>query len=340
MTHCKSKISYHTFNYPTAEEDGKTLLTGVRGVKNSIEQVYISGWYQPPGEDSIAEAFVYKGDLEGRGTWHNLSYPSSIGRTVVNTNLYGPNNGKQPNHIQVVGNYTTEETGTKAIGCLYEGPLDGSGKWTTIIPSLSSKPVLNTICHSTMGGLVVGNYDTSLIQGKAFIYDISTKQYYDIVKNKAKSITAYGIWHNGGNHYTICGGYTNLNIKSGVDSGYLVDWDNKEKKLFNWKSYSFNNNPLKAIITHFDGITSDGCGGYNLTGDWIGIKSHEENLAFFAHVKRNKCNKSFEKARWLSISYPLMGSKTSGNTVYKNNVLGVYSIPNSETVNGYVAEIN
>src|SRR6185436_5138971 len=99
---------------------------------------------------------------------------------------------------------------TKAFGCLYEGLLDGSGIWTQILPT-SDKPVINTICHSTMHNLIVGNYDTILIAGKAFIYDIEKHTYYDIIKPGAQSITAYGIWYNGGESYTICGGYTELN---------------------------------------------------------------------------------------------------------------------------------
>ena len=323
---------YWTLNYPSAVAGSKTLLTGIRGIRDSKKKVYISGFFEPP-TDSLNPVitFVYKGTITGNGKWYNFNYPSGPGRTVLVTNFYGPNNGKKCGDIQVVGNYTTKETGMSTIGCLYEGPLDGSGQWRTIIPK-SDKPVLNTICHSTMGGFIVGNYDTTLIQGKAFIYDIKNRTSYDIIKESAKSITAYGIWHNGGNYYTICGGYSNLNIESGVDAGYLVDWNRETHRLRNFRSYNFNNDPLKSFVTHFDGITSDGKNGFNLTGDAIGID--ETSVAFFAHVKDK--NGRSNRAKWSELSYP-GSSGTSGNSVHETVAIGVYALSDDGTANGYVS---
>lgn len=320
---------YHTFNYPSSVPGGKTLLTGIRRTTND-HIVYISGFYKCPN-DTCVEAFVYKGSLLGSGTWNVLNYPSASGRTVTATNLYGPNNGPG-NTIQVVGNYTTEETGMSTIGCLYQGPLDGSGTWTTLIPPANSQQssVINTIAHSTHGGLVVGNYDTQLDEGNAFIYDIANQVYYDIIKPNAKSITAYGIWNNGNNIYTIAGGYSNINIISGVDSAYLVDWNNTTKQFSNWRSFNFDNDPVKAIVTHFDGITSDRNGGYYLTGDWLGVTNGPE-LGFFAHVRGNQ-------ASWSSVSFG-PNYITSGNSVYRRAVIGVYTLPSDPlgTVNGFIS---
>ncbi len=318
---------YYTFNYPSSQEGGKTLLTGIREVKNSKNKYYISGFYTCPNGTCV-QSFIYKGRLSGKGSWHVLNYPSSSGVTVTSTNLYGPNNGTKSN-IQVVGNYTTEETDTSTIGCLYEGPLDGSGTWTTLIPT-STQPVLNTIAHSTMGNLVVGNYDTQLDEGKAFIYDIETHQYYDIIKPGAVSITAYGIWHNGGSSYTICGGYSNADTESGIDSGYLVDWNRKKHTFSNWRSYNYKNDPVMAVITHFDGITSDGHGGYNLTGDWASARNGIEG-GFFCHVpKHNK------EAKWSPVSFPNQIG-TSGNSVAKKAVIGVYTAAEDNSINGFIS---
>lgn len=327
---------YHTLNYPGFTPGGKTLLTGIRGVNSEPCKVYISGWYQFPEPLTRIDAFVYKGTLRGLGTWNILSYPSAPGRTVTATNLYGPDNYKC-DEIRVVGNYTTEEEESGAFGALYEGKLDGSGEWVTLIPStLTSDPIIFTIAHSTNGGLVVGNYDTQLDQGKGFIYDIQTKKYTAIEKKGAKSITAYGIWHDGGDHYTICGGYTALiPIISGLDSGYLVDYDRKKHRFSNWRLYSFDNNPAKSIVTHFDGITTDGCGGYNLTGDYIGVNEGPE-LAFFANVKRNHHGRFKKLAEWEHVTYP-NSVTTSGNTVYEKSVLGVYTLEGDDSVYGYVS---
>jgi len=352
---------YTTFNYPNSYPGDKTLLTGIRQVKNS-NKIYISGWYEPAATTvagtvppATFKSFVYKGKLDGAGKFYTLSYPSAPNKTVIVTNLYGPNNmelnymcdsssssssnssnssnsssssSKSRHEIQVVGNYTIQEK-SGAFGCLYEGKLNGKGKWTTILPP-SSEPVINTICHSTHGGLVVGNFDTQLDEGRAFIYNIKTKKYYFITQPNIKSITAYGIWYNGKNNYTICGGYTALNISTGFSSAYLVDFNLEKKKFINFRTYSYNNDPIKSVITHFDGITSDGKNGFNLTGDTATFGS--TSLAFFANVpdKRSKSN----TATWRTVSYP--GSAlTSGNTVLENNVLGVYNGANN-SVNGYI----
>ena len=192
--------TYRTFNYPDQQTGGKTLLTGIRQVSGSTKEALISGWYQAPNNGKTTP-FVYKGGIYGNGTFHVINYPSAQHANVVATNWYGPNNGEN-GHIQVVGNYFTLESPNTAKGALYVGPLNGSGEFRTLLPT-SVEPVINVIAHSTMGGLVVGNYDTNLIQGKAFIYDIKSDIYVEITKPGAKSLTAYGIWHNGGHHYTI-----------------------------------------------------------------------------------------------------------------------------------------
>ncbi len=330
LVHEKSQPrKYTTFNYPAENPGGNTLLTGIRRTDLDEEIVYISGFYECPNNACVT-TFVYKGPLSGTGSWNVLNYPSSTGVTVKATNLYGPNDGKN-NTIQVVGNYTTEETGSSTIGCLYEGPLNGSGLWTTLIPT-STSPVINTIAHSTNGGLVVGNYDTQLDEGKAFIYDIKTKKYNEITKSNALSITAYGIWYNGKNSYTIAGSYSDANYITGLTTAYLVDWNKKTKKLTNWRNFSYGNNPAKAIVTHFDGITSDRDGGYYLTGDWLGIGGGDE-LAFFAHVPRGKT------AKWAPISFP-PNQITSGNSVYRKVVIGVYTehiAQQDDVINGYIS---
>lgn len=222
--HCKQTRIYKTFNFPGSLPGSKTLLTGIR--QTSRKNYIITGFYEYPDSAFNTASFVFKGKLNGSGKWYTLNYPSSPGVTVDQTNLYGPDvvchcNGNITYNI--VGNYTQVDV-TSTFGALYQGLLNGEGKWTTIIPTpLSTDSILNTICHSTMGGLVVGNYDTSLIQGKAFIYDIKTGIYTDIVKPGAISITAYGIWKNSGSkhNYTIAGGFFNV---PGAEGGYLVDW--------------------------------------------------------------------------------------------------------------------
>ncbi len=328
-----SKRIYLTFNYPGWEPGDKTLIGGIRE-KNNI--YYISGSYIP--STGLTIPFVYKGDLRGytgpcsHNSWNTLRFPSELNRTVTATSLYGPDIRKH-NNIRVVGNYTTEETSDALLGAMYQGNLDGSGVWTTLTPPGAT----NTIAHSTMKDLVVGNYETATILGKAFIYDVKTKVYTEIIKPRAKTLTAYGIWYNGNDKYTICGGYSNLDPSSGLDTGYVVDWDNKKHILYNWREYQYNNDP-KSLVTHFDGISGDECNGYTLTGS--GLIATDSGLispAFFASIGR-KCNGEFTQAKWERLIFP--GSDTTtGNSVVGSTVIGIYTLPYQPegSTNGYIS---
>lgn len=323
-------VQYSTLDYPLSEPGGSTLLTGIRGVDGSTD-VYISAIYEGPAPDSAMHGLVYKGTTAGAGTWHALTYPSSSGVTVTSTALYGPNNNAAGG-ITVVGNYTTAEAGKAPIGLLYQGPLDGSGAWRTIGPP----GAVVTIAHSTMGGLVVGNYDTAgvVITGKAFIYDIDRDVYTELVKEGALSLTAYGIWHNGGTSFTIAGGYTDV----AMAVAYLVDWDSATQRASNWTTYRFKNQSRPAtLLTHFEGITSDGSGGYNLAADALLVQGGPVIGAALAHVRRTRSG-AFDKATWTTISYP-DSTLTSANTVYQEDVLGIYQPGAGGISSGYVAVV-
>jgi hypothetical protein len=315
--------TYVTLNYPNSTANSSTFLTGIRGVENS-SNVYISGIYASSGNVGLA----YQGPLTGGGTWYTLKYPSSSGITVTNTALYGPDNNGSGSAI-LVGNYTTTQQGADTpIGLIYKGPLNGSGTWSTVMPPNA----VVAIPHSTMNGLVVGNYDTAqvAVTGKAFIYDTSSGSYSYLVKPGALSITAYGIWYNGGTSYTIAGGYTDA---AGA-AGYLADWDSATLTASNWTSYS---DPRSAtLLTHFEGITTDGDGGYNLASDQLLAEGGAAVGAAFVNVPRT-ASRTFGRAVWEPISYP-QSTLTSANTVYSNSILGIYHLGTSAS-NGYVATI-
>lgn len=323
-------IEYETLNYPEAGDDS-TFLTGVRGVTDSSD-VYISGFYAPAGSTVGIAGLIYKGAVSGGGTWYEFTYPSSSAATVTSTAFYGPDN-HGPGEISVVGNITTAEAGSSApIGALYQGPLDGSGSWRTITPPLATA----TIAHSNMAGLAVGNYETGggAGPGKAFVYDIDADSYAELVKPGAVSITAYGIWHNGGTSYTIAGGFAEI----GFASAYLVDWDSATHTASNWKSYRFKDQPQPiTLLSHFEGITTDGAGGYNLAADSILIESGVVIDAALVNVQRNQ-DGSFGDAVWTTVSYP-DSTVTSANTVYEADLIGVYQVTGSARSRGYVATV-
>lgn len=310
----KEGREYKTFNYPAS---GTTLVTGIRQVEDS-QKVYISANYRDECKQN--NGAVYKGDLNGKGKWYIINFP---GKDVTGSSWYGPNSvGKD---IQLVGNYTVKDS-KNTIPCLYQGNLKGEGKFTTLEP-FDAK---SGIAHSTMGNLVVGNYTTykSYIKIKltekianAFIYDIETKKYYKLKLPGAESITAYGIWHNGKDSYTICGGY----FREDKEQGYIVNLDKKHWKLSNFTSYSFDKH---SAITHFNGITSDGKCGYYLVGDAV---NQDGPLAFFAHVK-----KVGKEANWRVVSYP-KSENTSANSVYETTVIGIYTDKHNK-INSYISQ--
>jgi hypothetical protein len=145
-----ASIQYSTINgYATVTATTQTIVTGIRGITNSTD-VYISGIYgQTTG--NMSSGLLYTGPVSTiGGAWRILNYPSSSGVTVTSTSLYGPNNGSVAGTVQIVGNYTTSQAGTGALGLLYQGAVDGSGTWTTLLPPTpDSTPVINTIAHST-----------------------------------------------------------------------------------------------------------------------------------------------------------------------------------------------
>jgi hypothetical protein len=276
-----------------------------------------------------------------------LDYPSSSGTTVTGTVLYGPD-GLPPSNVRIVGSYTKcedEGTGVRNHGLLYEGPTDGSGTWQTIDFPLSAatpspspgEQVLNTIVHSTMGGLAVGNFDTNLLTGRAFVYDIAANSWVELKRPviPSVSITAYGIWYNGGTSYTIAGGYSDAN-PLGIDHGYLAHWDSVTQQASDWTSYDFDNGPHTHVeVSHFDGITTDNQGGFYLTGEWAG--DQQQLGGFFAHVRRVP-HSAFGDARWRDIEYP-SSVITTGNTVFENNVFGIYFVNLDSPFSGYVATV-
>lgn len=285
-------MSYSTLNFPGATSDSKTLLTGIR--INKCKSL-MTGFY-------VGEAGTLSFVLSNGG-YYILNYPNAV------TNLYGPCI-LEHSRVRLVGNIVG--TNGNLIGCMYTGKLDGTGKWKTL------EPGVNTICHSTMGDLIVGNTQEELLS-KAFIYDITKKKYTWIKKSGSKSVTAYGIWHNG-DSYTICGGYSPL-IGLQTDIGYTVEYNSVTGKFSNWRDYYYMNDPTKSTVTHFDGISK---------GNLTGVAVHDgKEVAFYLNAKKNV---------WKEVKYP-NSSTTTGNSIAGNTIIGVYTINGSEEVNGYTVNI-
>jgi hypothetical protein len=172
-----------------------------------------------------------------------------------------------------------------------------------------------------MGDLAVGNFDYTATptRGEGFIFDMSLNSYttinFDSVGHGAYSLTAYGIWQNGGDgstKYSIVGGCSEL---IGVGDAYIVNYDSSTHAFSDFTLFSFNNNP--SVVTHFEGISAVS-GGFSLTSTTV-------QGAGYAFVPVN-LDGSFGPASWVAIDNNLApDAPTTGDTVIDHRVLGIYT---------------
>ena len=175
------------------------------------------------------QAYVYYGPLSSISNpsfLHEFS-PTIPGVTSVTSSaLYGPNtpmfnpSSIPANNITAVGSYVAAGSSYQH-GMVYKGPVDGTGTYTPFVaPGNGKDTVGDTIAHSTMGNLIVGNFDYQSDPARlhGFIYDTSSGQppnaeNFTTVDRGRFSTTIYGIWQNGGGSstsYTIVGGFSHV----------------------------------------------------------------------------------------------------------------------------------
>jgi hypothetical protein len=301
-----------------------TVWQGLRGAA-AKGRYLISG-------TSLTHGLLFVGTIAGKGRSHFVDVP---GASL--TSVYGPNelNGQ---NIQLVGSYRSGHPLTDPVtvhGFLFQGTtadLPSGGSYRTIdYPGATYNYV-----HSTMGGLAVGNDDGPtgtgpLGPGKDYIYDIATGQFVtNIVYPGSTSDTAYGIWHNGGSSYTICGGYSDVSTNNMADQdqpigqGYIVDYNSATGQFSHWTSYSYPDGSAgSTFVTHFEGISEVKKGVYTLNADsGQGGSSDNTGFASFVTVKRNP-DGTFGPASWVNLSYPGSMDELSSNSVYGNKVVGI-----------------
>ena len=332
-------------------------ITGVRGYDGTA--VVLTGSYV---ESGVPQGQWWLGSLKtASGTTYRVS-PALSGQTVTSSIYYGPNTalfdpGLGSGNIRLVGSYQYKESppavkcppadggsptaGACNHGVMYTGPLNGTGgTWMQLdVPSTCAggATVANTIPHSTMGDLVVGNYDLLGAPGafNAFIYNISTSSCtpfdLDPIFGTDDFITAYGIWQNGigSSHYTIAGGARH----EGINKAFLVDYH--PSTGFSNLTY-FGEDSLVGF-THFEGITGRD-GGYNLVGT-------TDTGAVFASIDR-RLDGTFGRATWVQIEYPDNAPPvghtllSTGNTVYENYAMGIYIKQNISGERSYVVLVS
>lgn len=333
-------IQYATLNYVGDYPAGGYVgLTGIRQV-GETESVYITGSY---GINGVNHGTLYVGSATGGGTYYIYDYPQSVGATTSGTNVYSADNGIGGN-VQLTGTYTTSESGATQFGFYYNGVVANtqpSDSWHTLIFPSSLDPdqstVRGTVPHSIMGGLIVGNYISLATAGNAFIYDIQTESYQRVSYPNSRYTSIYGIWWNGGDSYTIAGGYGNgspdIDKNASGTYAFVADYNRKTKTFSNWTAYTYANQ--QAAASHFEGITSDGNGGYNLAGS--GLYNGVLNVSLI-NIKRTTSGKFNPISTWTNVWYP-NSSVTTSDTVYRNYVYGIYQESGVSGQSGYVATI-
>jgi parallel beta-helix repeat protein len=341
------------------------IVTGVRGTTNG--NVILTG-SAVTGSGTQTAPFLYQGRLRtAAGAAVSVLTPSLHG--VTSATFYGPdthtfNPASIPSgQVRAVGSYLSSAApaGVHNQGMIYLGPVSGSGgSWTSIdVPANGAHTVghvracprtrvhcfvMDTIAHSTMGNLVVGNYDLNptvrggVISGNAFIYNMARHQWtlLQLGGSLSSATTLYGIWQDGGDRsarYTLAGGSS----ARGIQRAFLMNYNERTGAFGRPKYFSYGNAP--ALLTHFDGITAVR-GGFNL----VAISSAQWASMAFIRVKAG--GRSFGTARWYPINVttsPLCSggcSIVTGNTVFKNHVMGIYIRNGSTRISTYLATVS
>jgi len=318
------------------------LNYGVTGIRqDSGGNVLITGGTGSPSLDSATPAFLYYGPINaipssttGVGLY---TYTPNFGSGAItggaqfygpNTNFFNPTIGD--GNIRAVGAYKLSANDTYQNGMIYDGPLSGSGTWTSIQAPDTGGAIGDTIPHSTMGNLVVGNFDlqSDPAAGSAFVYDLSNPSSpWKTFNLGAYSTTFYGVWQNGGassTKYTIVGGISDL---IGGGRGLVFNYDSATQIVSNETQLNFGNDP--TFITHFEGISAVE-GGFSLTSTTV-------QGAGYAFLPVN-LDGSFGAPTWTAITNQIDPmAPTTGDTVIDTSVLGVYTT--SGGVSSYIATV-
>ncbi len=308
---------------------------GVRGAGGS--NVLLACSYTPEAA-TAPQGMWWLGNLAtNTGTAYKVN-PVIGSQAVTSALYYGPdtfefNPSLGTGNIRIVGSYQYTGSTQDNNGILYTGPLNGvGGTWTQInVPDApTGGTVANTIPHSVMGTIAVGNYNLDVggepLLGNAFLYNIATQQWtiFDApFGGKNKLTSAYGIWQNGigSTSYTIAGGSA---ADGDVNKAFLIDYDSGTGAFTNLTYFT------DGGLTHFEGITGTPT-GYNVVG--IAGAGYA-----FGSITRLE-NGSFGTIDWTGpLSYP-NATMTTGNTVIGDQAIGIYQLSGDSAVYAYVATV-
>lgn len=315
--------------------DGNFIITGTSDVNGVV--------YVGP----VNHGFTSQGT--GTGNWFVMNVPASF--NAASTSIYGPDNLGN-NTANLVGSYVSNAEGSPRIGFFYSGPLQNTTADSTGFTSYQGRNLQSgrlaefTYIHSVSGGqnnaLAVGNYGFQTEGnpfGHAFIYNPDNPQQPQIdiqFPDTDKTHTAYGIWYNGGTSYTISGG---VGLPSGpvkygepLGSAYLMDYDSATGQFSHYQIYNYKATGAdkvrykgKTLVTHFEGIWSDGEGLYKLPAS-VSTTDGASGGAKVVEVRRRGNGKFNTSAKWSTISVP-GASLVTNDSIYGDTSVGVVTYP-------------
>ena len=296
----------------TALQFDSSTFTGVTGIRGDN----MTGNYAIPNGGGPTGGLLYRfstGAFEPFpvATASGVNFPGATTSTP-----YGPTFGAPTGILRVVGSYTTPASAPFNLSFLYDGATAPGQQITTLaFPNPPGDMTKETIAHSTFGNQVVGNYDTRLATGNAFIYDIPSATYTTNNRPGATSTTAYGVWGN-----RIAGGTTDGG-GGGLEHGYIYNQNTGTFTLYDAPG-------VGTIATHFEGITAGGrAGEFNLVADSVDANGVH---AWAVHVDANGV------ATWTELK--AFGALTSGNSIYQDTAIGIFVDANNIT-RAYVAHV-
>ena len=260
-------------------QQGTSNITTVTGIRDRN----ITGNYSISGGGGNTGGLLFQSTLSNAT---QTPFPTSTANGsnftgAISSTPYGPSFGSSTGILRVVGSYKTSTSGSGATGDLGYF-YDGVTGTTQLLPTslASGSAILNTIAHSTFGNTIVGNYDTQLITGNSFVYDIPGGTYSTVpfvghsFANTITSVasnTAYGVYNN-----LISGGYTGT--YNGTPGTYAYIYNKSADKVYTFSS------PDISLVTHFEGITSAGKPGlYNLVADAVDAQGNHVKAYVVLH---------------------------------------------------------
>lgn len=273
---------------------------------------------------SGSSGLLYRGPIEGvGGTSFLVNYPGA-----TSTSLYGVDNqGK--GKIQLVGSF---RNGDGVVhGFLYQGTVEGLANPSGYRQIDYSGAKYNHI-HSVAEDLMVGNADGpegDLPAGsaQAILYSTSTGlPVANIVYPGSLSNTAYGIWSNGNDSYTIAGGFSLPGEPvNGISHGYLVDYNSSTGEFTHWKQIDYQPPGFNVdMATHIQGISSVEAGVYTLAVNAV-VAGSDQSQGAWGTVRRT-ADGSFGVVEFKELQYSGLDPathSTRADSVYGNQVVGV-----------------